>query len=165
MNKIYSALVLFTLLATSCNSAQHVSTNLSEVKKDNASIVFLVFKIVDDSIQHKRKIELIRKIEAPGKIKINTDLVQRYENYLDVNFYDDTILVTSTRIEHPLFRRVEFTKDDNSLTSAVTRIPEAEFFLRVQLTQTHNYTIKISETLGTQESTLIADIPLLTQSP
>ena len=165
MNKYYSALILFILITASCSTTKPLPTNLPEQKKEDATIVFVVFKIVNDSLLHERKIELVKKIESPGKIKLDNDVAHPCANYLDVNFYDDTDLVKSIRIEHPLYKRVEFTKEDNSLTSAMTRLPQAEFFLRVQLLPSHNYTVKISEVLAKQEATQIATIPLLTQSP
>ena len=164
INKIYSALILFTLIVAACSPAKQLSSNLPQVKMDKASIVFIVFKIVDDTLQQKRTIELVKTMEEPGKIKSNADLMHSYENYLDVDFYEDTSLVKSIRVEHPLFKRMEYVKDDNSLTSVQSHLSNAEFFLRVQLLQSHNYNIKIFETIGKKVGTLIVTIPILTKS-
>lgn len=158
-------LILYTLIviAASCSSSRQPTSSIAEIKQDNHYIVFAVFKIVDDPIHQKRRIELVRKIKAPGKLKVNSDPPHPFENYLDIEFYKNSLLVTSMRIEHPLYKRIEYTRDDNSLTSVMTSLAEAEFFLRVQLMQASDYTIRITETLGKKKPVLITNIPFTTQ--
>jgi len=129
------------------------------LKNDNNTIVFLVLRISKDSIQGKNVIEFVHKTKSLGKIKDNNNSHFNYENYLTIDVYQQDSIIHTMVIEHPLYKHVEYSGDNNILVSKYIELNKEEFFIRLQMTGDSNK-IRISETLNNTSKKELAIIKL-----
>lgn len=159
MRKIYFFLFALCCFAASCTTSKNSVTG-NDKSVDASSIVFAVFEINNDSVKNVRTVKLIKTIRAAGTLKKTESPAVNDKNFLEVSFFENgEQLVAMEKIEHPLFRRMEFAADDGKLKSVTTRLPTAEFFARVVLKTGKKYTISISESYDWQPSGIIASFP------
>lgn len=98
-----------------------------------------------DSLQGKNNIELVEKTKTNGKIKNDYQNPIDSENYLTIDVYENDKLINTLVIEHPLYKRVEYS-DGKTLISKSVELNMAEFFIRLQLNE-NSHQLKISETI------------------
>ena len=119
-------------------------------------ITFLVFKIEKDTA--KNKIVLISKTATTGKIK-KVRQKPLSENYLMVETYYNGTLNETSYTEHPLFKTVEYTDEQNRLASKYVEPDTGEFFIRLQ-TKTGQTTVRIYETVKNNPNTELLTLTL-----
>jgi hypothetical protein len=143
--------ILFLILLSSCTLIRETRTNsaivpLNPVKAggNEKPIVFAVLKIKKDSATAKTNVGLVSIIETAGTVKAKKHNL--YENYLTIFLYNNSKLVDSLTIEHPLFKHVEYLDDMNSFRAKEIELDSAEFFIRMQL-ERNSSEIRIFETL------------------
>lgn len=126
-----------------------VSSVKPEAKPIN-QLVFLSFTISKISDSENSVVNLISKKKLNGKINdVNELKPANYTHYLAIDLLDDNDnLLSSTILEHPLFRQVEYTTDDNKqlLTKSLSS-KEDSFFVRIQVKSNFSK-ISISESLN-----------------
>ena len=145
-NKIVLFLYFIIAIVTSCSLAKNSgSTNGSMQEINKSEIVFLVLRISKDSISGKNVIEFVSKTKSTGKIKNENNNHINYDNYLTIEIYERNKLINTMVMDHPLFKRVEFSKGD-TLSSKNIELTKEEFFIRLQINNNSN-TIKIIENL------------------
>ncbi|WP_221390703.1 hypothetical protein [Dyadobacter sp. NIV53] len=148
MSRLY---ICILLLLISCSASKKPGAGFVKPGAEPVSLlVFLNFKISKISDSENSVIELISKKKVNGKINIINEIQPaQYTNYLTIDLLDDNDnLVSTTIIEHPLYRQVEFTADDNKkLLSKSISLKEESFFVRVQSKSSFSK-IAISESLN-----------------
>ena len=149
--------ICILLLLMSCTATR--KTGIHSVQAESvSSLVFLNFKISKASNSENSVVELISKKKVNGKINnVNELQPAQYNNYLKIDLLDEKDnLVSSTILEHPLYRRVEYTADDNKqlLTKSLS-LKEEPFFVRIQVRSSFSK-IAISESLNKSKMKKIA---------
>jgi hypothetical protein len=133
-------LVMFVLIfiMASCQNKKKVESGGNGeipviVRQDTSSLVsFLFFEIHRDSISNSNVLKLKEKKDIMGKLKSG------YEDFsvfsipcLLIDYYEDGIPVHNSKMEHPLFRSVEYA-EDNGLRMETIQSDSGEFSLRCQ---------------------------------
>lgn len=135
------------LLIMSCKLTKQSSTNL-EVKSTEKQIAdpniisFLVLNIHTDKIKTTNIVSLISKKEANGTLKKQQEV--QAVNYLSIYAYSENKVIDSTFIEHPLYKHLEYTDDNNKFAVLDTVLNSADFFVRLK---GHFNEVKIFETI------------------
>ncbi|MFN8275486.1 MAG: hypothetical protein U0X58_11495 [Flavobacteriaceae bacterium] len=146
------ALLIFLIL-TACSSIQKTATTAesTQEKSIESKIVFASF-LISKQPEKESKIELISVTESKGKLKKNTESKNSSENYLTLEIISSEAPKQIIRIEHPLYKIVEYVNDQHKLTAQYVETDQADFFIRFQ--KTGNTQIKVSETRKKQTKEL-----------
>ena len=154
--RAYITLIFFLV---SCSLQKTTESNVPSIKQDKKSqIIFLVLKIHKDTSQKKNVIEYVSKTKTEGLIKIRNRTVERYNNYLTIAVYEDDNLADSFKIEHPLFKKVEYL-EGSIFTSKSVELDAQEFFIRIQTKGISNKII-FYETLNNKNKKELTTITL-----
>lgn len=148
------ALLLTTLLLGACTLAKPAGAPTDE---DGNSILFLVLRIRKDTGEAPAAVELLSKTISPGKFKPETPEPGRPENYLTLYLYRNKKVVQTLLLPHPLYRHIEYSAADGSLAAKTVELPDAEFFVRLQL---QGDAVVISETLGNRPQRRLTKLKL-----
>ncbi len=124
----------------------------------NDEIVFLLFKITNDTIQNKNAIILSGKSHSSGKLKKEPASNLTADNILSLSIYQQGSRTDSFVIKHPLYKRIEYL-DGNELTAKSIKVNSDEFFIRFQQSDPHAI-IKIYEKLWNQPQTTLTEVKL-----
>jgi hypothetical protein len=143
--------IVFLFLLSSCTLARETKTNSATVPSNPApvegnekSIVFAVLNIRKDSTTSKSTVELVNVIQTAGTIKTKKSDI--HENYLTIFLYNNSKLIDSMTIEHPLYKHVEYQDDKNTFSAKEIELDSADFFIRMQV-ERKSSEIRIFETL------------------
>lgn len=123
-----------------------IQDTTSKQEQPSDFIVFLVFKMQKESDSISNSIQLIDQIIKPGKMKTGTEAESTIysENYLTIDVYQNNQLLKTILKEHPLYKHIEYTDDNNHLTSKNIEVKQDDFFIRLQKNETP-IQVKISE--------------------
>jgi hypothetical protein len=125
-------------------------------------IVFLKLKISKTANSENSIVDLISKKEVKGKLNDPREPQQaQYNDYLTIDLLDkDDNTVSSTILEHPLYKRVEYTAEENKqLVTRSLSLNEDIFFVRLHVKSIFSK-IVISESLNKSEKKRIGTITL-----
>ncbi|MBS1533819.1 MAG: hypothetical protein JST78_01985 [Bacteroidetes bacterium] len=145
--------LLILLILTACSSTQKTAATAesAQEKSIEPKIVFAGF-LISKQPEKESKIELISVTESKGKLKKNTETKNSLENYLTLEIISPEAPKQIIRIEHPLYKTVEYVNDEHKLTAQYVETDEADFFIRFQ--KTGNTQIKVFETRKKQTKEL-----------
>lgn len=156
----YIILFTFIIVVFSCGTSNQTIIEKPVPKYNNPNLIlFLVLRISNDSINNKNIIEVVSHSKSSGKFKPNTDSNPEYENDLSFELFDQGKLISSTIIEHPLFKTVEFTDELNNLTKKIVKLNKKEFFVRLQMTNDSD-NVRIFEKLKNGSKTELNNVKL-----
>mgnify|MGYP000026466145 CR=1 FL=1 len=128
-NTILFALIL---IGFSCASKKNIEKQ-TVLKVSNPKLIFLNYDI-SQTENGKKKIELINKIVADGKLKIKTtdksgNLGDLICNQLDEN----SNILQSIVIKNPLLKTFEYIDDSKQFQTKVVKLDHTEFSLKLKL--------------------------------
>jgi hypothetical protein len=160
--------ILFICILTSCVASKQATNSTNDQKaaekgNEKARIIFVNFKITKDSSRENSTVHITRIKIADGSLK-KENLPPLYkpvfQNYLRLRFEDFSGKnIYETTIEHPLFKRFEYAKDDGSIESKNVVLKEAVFFVRTQYNPGMKY-IRVFERLTSSDEKEIARLEL-----
>jgi hypothetical protein len=107
-------------------------------------IVFLVFKMQKET--DTNKITLIDQIIKPGIMKSEPEATIDSDTYLSIDLFQNNKLLKTIKKEHPLYKHIEYTDDNNQLTSKNIEVEQDDFFIRIQK-KSFPIQVKISEVI------------------
>jgi len=152
-------LIFMILPIVSCGSAPISEDRISDLKNDPDGIAFLVLKMKKDSQSAKSDITLLSKTQTTGRIKNSADKPNS-KNYLTIEVLDNNVLFQTVFVNHPLYKTVEYTDENNQLTSKSITLNEAEFFVRLQ-TKSGRTKVRIYETtLQNNDKNIVATLKI-----
>lgn len=152
-------LLILSVLISACSSMKKSDNKHVEIsQKQEDKIVFLVFKISNDSANDNRTVSLINQIETDGVFKENPNKFTYFPNQLTVEFLEENQVVKTIYLDHPLFIKSEY-NEGKEWKSKFVILQEAEFYFRFQKSQKETI-IKIYEQLQEKEKTEIYSIKL-----
>ncbi|MDR0927995.1 MAG: hypothetical protein LBO69_09580 [Ignavibacteria bacterium] len=135
MKKLINILLLASIFIAilACMSPKDISNN----EQNNAiigeeQIAFITFKIYKDAAKNTNAIQILNKNIVAGSFKKDESDAINYDNYLDFQIYENGKLVGSIKIEHPLYKFVEYF-DDNEFQSSIIKLDEQDFFIRLPI--------------------------------
>jgi len=138
--------VILSIILSSCSLARRMESGKSNENQDGDAILFLVFKISNDSVQGKNAIELMSKTQSSGKIKNEPQLPTDLKDFLTIEIFEQNKRINVIIVEHPLHKHIEYVDDHGMLATKYVELKQAEFFIRFQMKGNPNK-IKIWETL------------------
>lgn len=165
-NKYFAVLVLVALC--SCNISKHNNGSALQQKPANnvdsaPKLIFVNFKIIKDTTAEFSTVNLTEIKITDGSLK-KTNLTEIYkpfyQNQLRCVFEDDNDKnIYETIIEHPLFKKYEYTKDDGTYGVKDVVLKEVVFFIRTDYNDQMKY-IRIFEKLSSTNEKEIAKLEL-----
>jgi hypothetical protein len=124
-------LLLLVLLFLCCGTPKSKYEHSEITTKSSADeIVFVVFKM--RKYYNKNTIEIISTTKATGKMKADLNRPIDPENHLTLEILENNQIVKTLRIEHPLYKSVEYLNENNQYISKQVTADEGEFFIRIQ---------------------------------
>jgi hypothetical protein len=160
--RLCSLCIIVILLAGSCETTSS-SQDSSTPAGPNASIPaaqiihFVTFNIRKDAGNELPKVSLISHKTAEGVLKKQPGWNQ--QPYLTCYLFQEKLLIDSLRIEHPLYKHLEYPGDEGRMGSKDTVVSSADFTIRFQ-TEAVVSEVQITETLRTQTSHPLSTIKL-----
>jgi hypothetical protein len=94
---------------------------------------------------------------AQGVLKHQPD--RFFPAFLHCYLYSGNVVLDSVKVEHPLYRHLEFVSGEKSMSSKDTLVDNADFFIRFQ-TQKNVNEIRITETVPEKPLRVIAIIKI-----
>lgn len=164
--KYLKLIPLFLLcILCSCKISKQKNNTPSVQKESDISpkLIFVNFKITKDSTQSNSSIDLTKIQITDGSIK-KPELPEinkpSYQNRLRCVFEDNNGKnIYETVIEHPLFRKFEYTKDDGSFGVKDVVLKEAVFSIRTDYSNDMKF-FRIFEKLTSANEKEIAKLEL-----
>ncbi len=138
----------FCFLGCGSNAKTATATEPKTSKSTESKIVFASF-LISKQLGKSSKIELLSVTESNGKLKKNTATNAPSNDYLTLEITSEQTSKQIFKIEHPLYKTVEYVNDQHQLTSQYVETDQADFFIRFQ--KTGNTQIKVSETRNKQK--------------
>lgn len=149
------AICLLGIIAfTSCSVMRGSQSNAQAAGN---TISFLVFNIHKDTRETAPTITLLSRQESAGTIKKQPEI--NGPAYLTLYIYSNRHMVDSVRVDHPLYKHLEYPGDDHQFISKDTLITNADFFVRFQ-TEEPADEIRITETIASGEVRKLSTIKL-----
>lgn len=146
LNMIYFLTLLFVYsCSVKHNRLTHSDNETLENENYNQpidTIAFLLFSIQKSKLDTKIILKSISKSE--GIIKDKNIYSNFIGDKLSFYFYNQNIAVDSFFLEHPLFKKVEYTDDENKFVSKQLDLDSTDFFIRIQLKNNYQ-TLKVTE--------------------
>jgi len=122
---------IFLLLFIACRSQKKDAGVIhDETPKENV-ILFMVYHIQHDTLTNKTSLKFISSTKANGSLKKETLYETSGANTLIVEVYEKKKLISTQKLEHPLYKEVEVAEGTSLSRKAVT-LKEADFFFRIQ---------------------------------
>jgi hypothetical protein len=164
--KLLHILTLCILISCAASKQATDSTNAKksgENGNEKAGIIFVNFKITKDSARENSTVQITRIKIAEGSLK-KEHLPPLYKPVFQNNLrliFEDTNgnNIYETKIEHPLFKRFEYAKEDGSIDSKNVVLKEAVFFVRTNYNPGMKY-VRIFEKLTSADEKEIAKLEL-----
>jgi hypothetical protein len=160
--------ILLLCILISCVASKQASNSpkdpgAPENSSEKAQIIFVNFKISKDSAQRNSSVHITRIKIAGGSLKkenLPSLYTPVYQNSLRLRFEDNMgKSLYETTIEHPLFKRFEYAKDDGSIESKNVVLQEAVFFVRTDYNPGMKY-VRVFEKLTSADEKEIAKLEL-----
>ena len=149
MSKQFSVkgiLIVLTMLLSACFPGREISQPDANKTSGEPAIVFLVFKISNDTLQGPSVIELISQTRNSGRIKEGHEQTEEFSDYLTIEISEPGQKNRVIQMEHPLHRRIEYVDEDGKLAMKEITQNKAEFFVRIQV-HGKSAQVKVSEAL------------------
>jgi hypothetical protein len=143
---VKTAILMLTVLLSACVPGRKMSQPKANQSLTEPAIVFLVFKISNDSVQGKTAIELISQTRSTGRIKEDHEQPEDFSDCLTLEVTEPGRKTQIIQMEHPLHRRIEYVDEHGVLAMKEITPNEAEFFVRIQV-YGRSAQVKVSETL------------------
>lgn len=159
MNFIPQIIIISFLLTFSCTGTKKLKViEIFNEDITEETICFLVFNITRDSLDQQSKIKLLQTTKSEGKIKQQN---QQYntQNHILFNVIGDTGILNSVYSDHPLFKRMEHSHEEDGLSSKMVTLENEEFFVRIQLNKQSKF-IHVFETINGSKPTLILTLKI-----
>lgn len=157
--------LLLLCIFCSCKISKQKNNTPSVQKESNNTpkLIFANFKITKDSTQNNSSVDLTKIQITDGSIK-KPELPEinkpSYQNQLRCVFEDNTGKnIYETVIEHPLFRKFEYTKDDGTFGVKDVVLKEAVFSIRTDYISDMKF-VRIFEKLTSANEKEIAKLEL-----
>jgi hypothetical protein len=147
LNRLFCAALLLAFF--SCAPQKPLTTTQEEITD---KIVFMMFNIRHDSVRQKSIVTLLEQKPVAGTIKEKPQDEHRPDNYLLAEVCRDTTVLQTIILEHPLYKQVEFINGEQQFAKKEVMLPQAEFFLRLQL-RGRGLELRVSEVLHKKEKT------------
>ncbi len=139
--------IIFILNNFSCNPKKNFTEKETSIQQQEKSqIVFLTLRI-SKTLDSNNKVELLKTFKTDGLIKKKFESEINSENYLTLELYSNNKLENTKKIEHPLFKEIEYYDDTNNIKKKSVVLNSSEFSVRLQ-TKKPNCSVKILETLN-----------------
>lgn len=151
--------VLLLVILCSCSATKNTSADNTTSITATDRIAFVTFKITKGDSLHPSSLALVKTNITAGTFKQRHNEEDQFLNRLKIEVYEQGELRSTTVIEHPLYKDIEFTDSSNVLSMKHIELPEANFFVRLQLTGPSSR-IKIIESLEHHLSTELTVIDL-----
>lgn len=150
--KVFLALLLgLNCLGCGSSAMKSSSSEPKTSKSAESKIVFVSF-LISKQPEKSSKIELLSVTESNGKLKKNTQTNVSSNDYLTLEITSNQSAKQIFKIEHPLYKTVEYVNDQHQLTSQYVETDQADFFIRFE--KTGPVQIKVSETRNKQKTEL-----------
>lgn len=169
MHMFYKYIIIFILVVlSSCNISKHSNDSSSQSKSaDNTDstpkLIFANFKITKDSTSEISSVNLTQIKITEGSLKkanLSENYTPSYQNQLRCMFEDDNGKnIYEIIIEHPLFRKFEYSKDDNTIGIKEVVLKEAVFSIRTDYSNEMEY-VHIFEKLSPSEEKEITKLEI-----
>lgn len=143
---VKNLLLVLIVLLSACFPERKISHSEATRSSGEPAIVFLVFKISNDTVHEKSVIELISQTRNNGRIKEEHEQTEEFSDYLTLEISEPGQKNRVIQMEHPLHRRIEYVDEDGKLAMNEITPNEAEFFVRIQV-HGKSAQVKVSETL------------------
>jgi hypothetical protein len=141
-------LLWLSCLGCGSSAVKSVSSAPKTSKSAQSKIVFASF-LISKQLGKNSKIELLSVTESNGKLKKNTEANVPSNDYLTLEITSEQSSKQIFKIEHPLYKTVEYVNDQHQLTSQYVETDQADFFIRFE--KTGPVQIKVSETRNKQK--------------
>lgn len=144
-----SLLFLFVVcIFIGCGSVKPADENIVTMSENPDEVVFMAFKIKNDSQSRNNVVSLINTTKTTARIKKQTEPESHSGNYLIAEILKSGKPSQTIKIAHPLFVHFEYPDDSGKYISKDAVLDEAEFFVRFQSHGAH--TIRWFELLKDQ---------------
>lgn len=129
-------LFMFILVfSSSCRTTkQTVMEEIIVVNFLDDKICFLVFDISRSTTSEISNIKLTQTTFADGKIKPHTPILDNVSTLI-FKIYDSDNNSNTYLLEHPLFRRMEHSHEENGLSTRTVKLSNSEFFMRIPINE------------------------------
>lgn len=141
-------LVIFGLLFLfGCHTSERLSlVELFESDINEDVICFLVMDISRSEKDSKSQLKLKQTTKTKGRIKTQSILLDN-PNKLIFSILGDTSVLSTHYLDHPLFKKMEHSHEQDGLATQTVILTKEEFFMRLPLNSASKY-IKIEETIN-----------------
>lgn len=141
-------LVIFGLLFLfGCHSSKRISlVKLFENDITEDVICFIVLDISRTEKDEKSQLKLKQITQTNGRIKSQSLLLDN-PNKLIFSILGDTSVLSTHYLDHPLFKKMEHSHEQDGLAIQTVILTKDEFFMRLPLNAESKY-IKIEETIN-----------------
>lgn len=155
-----SLMLIFLLLPfISCSSLPGVSTRaISPVQGMKPRIVFLMMRMIRDSLSGSNSVELVKKTILDGSLKKQKNSEVHFGEYLSIEVLEEGTPPHTFSIDHPLVKHVEY-EQNKELVAKEIRLNKSEFFVRLQVHKAAA-TVNIYENTGNSARKKLLSIPL-----
>lgn len=143
-------ILVLSVLLSACFPGREISRPDANKTSGEPAIVFLVFKIANDTVQGTSVIELISQTRNTGRIKEEHEPANEFANYLTLEISEPGQKKRIIQMEHPLHRHIEYVDEDGTLAMKEITPNEAEFFVRIQV-HGKSAQVKVSETMDNEK--------------
>ena len=160
--------LLFLCVLGSCIISKQKNIPTSEQKsleksESTAKLIFINFIIIKDSAQDNSTVNITQVKITEGRIKKKNlpDIYQPvYQNELRCVIVDKNEKnIYKTILEHPLFKRYEYSMEDGSISAKNIVLKKAVFFIRTDYNPDMKY-VHVFEKLSPSEEKEIAKLEL-----
>jgi hypothetical protein len=141
-------LVIFGLLFLfGCHSSKRISlVELFESDITEDVICFLVMDISRSEKDSKSHLNLKQTTQTNGRIKTQSILLDN-PNKLIFSILGDTSVLSIHYLDHPIFKKMEHSHEQDGLATQTVILTKEEFFMRLPLNAESKY-IKIEEKIN-----------------
>lgn len=153
INKVRFITILMILglfFSVGCHTSKgiaEIELFTNDIKEDK--ICFLVMEIYRESTDKHSLIKLKETTLATGKTKKSSILLDN-PNKLIFSVIGDTSVLSTQYLDHPLFKKMEHSHEQNGLSTQTVTLTKEEFFMRIPLNAESRY-ITISESIHASE--------------
>lgn len=148
-------LALYSCKISKDSNGTFYDTENDFIDKSVLNIIFINFKISKDSLQLNSDVTISGVQITDGELKKGTFPATSnvtYENEIRCAFEDENNnALYETTIEHPLFKKFEYTNDDGKFAVKEVILEEAVFSLRAKYQENMKYIRVIEKLKGLKE--------------
>ena len=128
-----SLLFLFVVcIFIGCGPVKPADENIVTMPENTDEVVFMAFKIKNDSVSRNNVVSLINTTKTTARIKKQTEPESHSGNYLIAEILKSGKPSQTIKMAHPLFVHFEYPDDSGKYISKDAVLDETEFFVRFQ---------------------------------